>query len=109
MFHLAERAGFKYPETLDGWLSPEWASFARRRNPHTPWIKQEHLDKLNNFETVLNARFPTVSDLKIKPWHRRVLQGLGSWRYRMRVYDSPLELKTMFKYIAYTQPEQAGL
>lgn len=109
MFHLAEQAGFKYPDTLDGWLSPEWASFARRRNPHTPWIKQEHLDKLNNFETVLNARYPTVSDLKIKPWHRRVLQGLGGWRYRMRVYDRPLELKAMFKFIAYTQPEQAGL
>jgi hypothetical protein len=38
-----------------------------------------------------------------------VLQGLGGWRYRMRVYDRPLELKAMFKFIAYTQPEQAGL
>src|SRR4051812_37161235 len=53
MFDQAEKAGFKYPETLDEWVSPEWASFSRRRNPHTPWVKQKHLEKLNNFETVL--------------------------------------------------------
>ena len=40
MFEQAAAAGFKYPDTLDGWVSPEWASFSRRRNPHTPWIKQ---------------------------------------------------------------------
>ncbi len=109
MYEQAERLGFRYPETLDEWISPQWASFSRRRNPHTPWIKQSHLEKLNNFETVLNARYPTVSDLKIRPWHRRILQSLGSWRYRMRVYDNPLELRAIFKYISYTQPEQAGL
>jgi radical SAM superfamily enzyme YgiQ (UPF0313 family) len=109
MFEVAEKAGFRYPETLDEWISPEWASFSRRRNPHTPWVKKSHLEKLNNFETVLNARYPTVSDLKIRPWHRRVLQSLGGWRYRMRMYDNPVELRAMFKYISYTQPEQAGL
>lgn len=109
MFAQAEAAGFKYPETLDEWISPEWASFSRRRNPHTPWVKQAHLDRLNNFETVLNARYPTVSDLKIRPWHRTLLQTLSGWRYRMRVYDRPLELRALFKYISYTQPEQAGL
>jgi anaerobic magnesium-protoporphyrin IX monomethyl ester cyclase len=109
MFEEAERLGFKYPDTLDGWISPEWASFSRRRNPHTPWVRREHLGKLNNFETVLNARYPTVSDLKIRPWHRKVLQTLGGWRYKMGVYSNPYELRAMFKYISYTQPEQAGL
>jgi radical SAM superfamily enzyme YgiQ (UPF0313 family) len=109
MFKEAERLGFKYPDTLDGWISPEWESFSRRRNPHTPWVKESHLKKLNNFETVLNARYPTVSDLKIRPWHRKVLRSLGSWRYRMRVYDRPHELRAFFKFISYTQPEQAGL
>jgi radical SAM superfamily enzyme YgiQ (UPF0313 family) len=109
MFEEAERLGFRYPDTLDGWISPEWESFSRRRNPHTPWVKDSHLKKLNNFETVLNARYPTVSDLKIRPWHRKVLQTLGSWRYRMKVYDRPHELRAFFKYISYTRPEQAGL
>jgi anaerobic magnesium-protoporphyrin IX monomethyl ester cyclase len=109
MYEEAVKAGFSYPETLDEWVSPEWSSFSRRRNPHTPWIKQGHLDKLNNFETVINARYPTVSDLKIRPWHRRVLQTLGSWRYRLHVYDNPVELRAFFKYISYTRADVAGL
>ncbi|HET6313319.1 MAG TPA: radical SAM protein [Chloroflexia bacterium] len=109
MYDEAVKMGFKYPDTVDEWLSPEWASFSRRRNPHTPWVKKEHLEKLNNFETVLNARYPTASDLKIRPWHRTVLQTLGSWRYRLRMYDNPLELRAFFKFISYTRPEQAGL
>jgi len=109
MFAMAEKAGFKYPETLDEWVGPDWATFARRRNPHTPWLTQKHLDRLNNFETVLNARYPTVSDLKIRPWHRQVLRTLGSWRYRTGFYDVPYEIKAMLKYISYTRPEQVGL
>ena len=109
MYEEAAKLGFKYPDTLDEWISPRWSSFSRRRNPHTPWLEQKHLDRLNNFETVLNARYPTVSDLKIRPWHRTVLQTLGSWRYKARVYNNPIELRAMFKYISYTQPEKAGL
>lgn len=109
MFAEAQKAGFKYPDTLDEWVGPDWATFARRRNPHTPWLTQKHLDRLNNFETVLNARYPTASDLKIKPWHRRVLQTMGSWRYKTGFYSTPLEIRAMLKFISYTQPEQAGL
>jgi hypothetical protein len=109
MYEEAVRQGFRYPETLDEWISPEWASFSRRRNPHTPWVKKEHITRLNNFETVLNARYPTVSDLKIKRWHRAILKALGGWRYRFRVYTNPIELRAMFKFISYTRPEQAGL
>ena len=94
--------------STNGWR-PDWATFARRRNPHTPWLTQKHLDRLNNFETVLNARYPTASDLKIRPWHRQVLRTLGSWRYRIGFYDVPYEIKAMLKYISYTRPEQVGL
>ena len=77
MYDQAVAQGFRYPETLDEWISPEWASFSRRRNPHTPWIKREHMEMLNNFETVLSARYPTLTDLKIQPWHRQVLRSPG--------------------------------
>ena len=89
MYEQAVAAGFRYPETLDEWISPEWLAFSRRRNPHTPWIKQEHIELLNNFETVLSARYPTVTDLKILPWHRQVLATLGGWRYASASTASP--------------------
>jgi radical SAM superfamily enzyme YgiQ (UPF0313 family) len=109
MYEQAVAQGFRYPETLDEWISPEWASFSRRRNPHTPWIKREHMEMLNNFETVLSARYPTVTDLKIQPWHRNVLRTLGTWRYNLGVYSNPVELRAMFKYISYRRPELEGL
>lgn len=109
MYEQAEALGFRYPDTLDGWISPEWMAFSRRRNPHTPWIKREHMDLLNNFETVLSARYPTATDLKILPWHRPILQALGAWRYRFGIYGFPLELRAMFKYISYRRPELEGL
>jgi anaerobic magnesium-protoporphyrin IX monomethyl ester cyclase len=109
MYEQAAKAGFRYPDTLDAWIAPEWLGFSKRRNPHTPWVKREHMQLLANFETVLNARYPTVSDLKIAPWHRRALAALGAWRYHFGVYSFPLELRAMFKYISYRRPELEGL
>jgi anaerobic magnesium-protoporphyrin IX monomethyl ester cyclase len=109
MYEEALKYGFRYPETLDEWIAPDWLAFSKRRMPHTPWVKPEHMQLLNNFETVINARFPTVSDLKINDWHRQVLQTLGSWRYRFGIYGFPVELRAMFKYISYRRPEVEGL
>ncbi|HUS14998.1 MAG TPA: radical SAM protein [Chloroflexia bacterium] len=109
MYEQAVAGGFRYPETLDEWVGDKWQSFSRRRNPSTPWMRQELLELLNNFETVLSARYPTATDLKIQPWHRQVLQTLGGWRYRFGVYGFPLELRAMFKYISYRRPELEGL
>ena len=109
MYDQAVKAGFRYPETLDEWIAPDWLAFSKRRSPHTPWVKREHMDLLANFETVINARFPTASDMKMLPWHRQVLQTLGSWRYRFGIYGFPLELRAMFKYISYRRPELEGL
>ena len=74
-----------------------------------PCLTPQHSDPLNNSQTALNARYPTVSDLKIRPWHRQVVRTLGSWRYRTGFYDVPYEIKAMLKYISYTRPEQVGL
>ncbi|HMA38186.1 MAG TPA: radical SAM protein, partial [Chloroflexia bacterium] len=109
MYEQAVAAGFRYPATLDAWISEEWLAFSRRRTPRTPWIKREHMELLNNFETVLSARYPTATDLKMLPWHRQVLRTLGSWRYQRSFYKAPIELRAMLKYISYRRPELEGL
>ncbi|MGI8586227.1 MAG: B12-binding domain-containing radical SAM protein [Chloroflexia bacterium] len=109
MYEQAVAQGFHYPETLDGWITEEGISFTKRRNPHTPWVKPEHIALLADFETVLGARYPTATDLKILPWHRQVLRTLGGWRYRFGIYGFPVELRAMFKYISYRRPELEGL
>src|SRR5262249_23381953 len=62
----ARRFGFDFPKRLTDWLEPAWQAFDLRKNPHTPWLRPHHIERIMNFERVLNARFPTVSDVKLK-------------------------------------------
>jgi anaerobic magnesium-protoporphyrin IX monomethyl ester cyclase len=104
------KAGFKFPATLEDWLSPQWESFDLRRNPLTPWLTPKMIDRIHNFETVLNARFPTVSDIKLSNLQRRSMQAFSGLRYRFNVFGLPYELKVLQKFwLKYRQPEWEGM
>jgi len=109
MYEKAVAGGFRYPETLDEWANDEWVAFSLRHLPHTPWLRKEHITLLDDFRTVLSSRYPTVSDLKIQTWHRWMLKTLSSWRYRLGIYSSPIELRAMLKFISYRHIELEGL
>jgi anaerobic magnesium-protoporphyrin IX monomethyl ester cyclase len=104
----AKMQGFNYPKSLDEWVSPEWQSFDMRKNPLTPWLKPNHINKIRNFEKTLNAYYPTNSDLKIKGWKKTMLRALGSWRYLSGVYAAPYEIMLIQKIMRYRQPEVEG-
>ena len=100
--------GFEYPETLEEWTSDKWKSFDLRKKTMTPWLKPHHLMKIRNFEKVLNAYYPTVSDLKIRGWKKNILKTLGSWRYSYSFYNAPYEVRLAMKLLKYRQPETEG-
>ena len=100
--------GFEYPGTLEEWTSDEWKNFDLRKKTMTPWLKPHHISKIRNFEKVLNAYYPTVSDLKIKGWKKDLLRKLGSWRYSSSFYDAPYEVRLAMKLLRYRQPETEG-
>lgn len=104
------KAGFTFPRTLEDWLSPEWESFDLRRNPLTPWLTPAMVRHIQHFETVLNARFPTISDLKISRLQKQVMQVLAAPRYAAGFYHYPYELKALQKFwLRYRQPEIEGM
>lgn len=104
------REGFRFPEKLEDWLSPQWESFDLRRNPLTPWLTAAMVRRIQNFETVLNARFPTVSDLKLSGFQRRVMRSLSGLRYRLDWFAFPYEIKVLQKFwLRYRQPETEGM
>ena len=109
LFKKAQEQGFEFPKNLTDWLDPAWAEFDLRKNPQTPWLKPEHIDRIMNFERVLNARFPTVSDIKLRSWQIAVLKTLGSWRYRTGFYGAPYEIRFVAnRLFKYRQPEIEG-
>ncbi len=109
IFEEAKRHGFSFPRTLDEWTNPDWQVLDLRKKPMTPWLSIQQARKIGNFERVLNAVYPSVTDLRLRNWHRRFLKALSHWRYRLDFYYSPYEIRfflsTMFNY---RQPELEG-
>lgn len=100
--------GFSFPKNLEDWLSPAWEKFDLRKNPLTPWLSSRNVQKIKNFETVLNAYYPTISDFRIRSWKRILLRMLAAWRYHTGFYHFPYELKALLKIWKYRQPEEQG-
>ncbi len=103
-----KKAGFKFPENLDEWLDPAWENFDLRKNPLTPWLTPKMVNRVKDFETVLNGYHPTVSDFRINKIKRFVLQGVSWWRYQTGVYNFPYEIKVLHRMWKYRQPEIEG-
>ncbi|WP_299246551.1 radical SAM protein [uncultured Aquimarina sp.] len=108
LYDQIQKAGFSFPKKLEDWLNPEWENFDLRKNPLTPWLRPEMVDKIKNFETVLNGYYPTASDFRIKGVKKKILRTVASIRYRSEIYHYPYEIKAMHKIWKYRQPEIQG-
>jgi len=108
LYNRVLASGFRFPEKLEDWIKPQWEKFDLRKNPLTPWLTPEMIDKIKDFETVLNGYYPTVSDLKLTGFKRKMLQSLASLRYKTGLYQMPYELKALQILWKYRQPELEG-
>lgn len=109
LYQRITAAGFKFPEKLEDWLRPDWQAFDLRKNPLTPWLEPYMVDRIKNFETVLNAYYPTAADIKLTIFQRKVMRQLSSLRYRFNWFRYPYELKALQKFwLRYRQPEIEG-
>ncbi|WP_341225354.1 radical SAM protein [uncultured Arcticibacterium sp.] len=109
MYEKVKDSGFRFPETLDDWLDDSWQNFDLRKNPLTPWLTAAMIDKIQNFEVVLNARYPTTQDIKLSDFQRNLIAKLANIRYKTNFYKAPYELKALQKFwLKYRQPEIEG-
>lgn len=109
LYETVKKTGFSFPEKLEDWLNPQWENFDLRRNPLTPWLKPYMVDKIQGFETVLNAQYPTVSDVKLSRQQRLWMKRISSFRYKTDTFKWPYELKALQKFwLKYRRPETEG-
>ncbi len=108
LYDSAVASGFRFPTALDEWVSEEWQEFAQRRTGVSWWLRDPLRRRVRNFERVVNAFYPTVTDTKLSPGMRLLLRGLSAWRYRLQIYAMPLELLALQKLIRYQRPETTG-
>lgn len=109
LYEEAKRLGFKFPESLEEWAGDDWSSYALRRDPGTPWFKENSRQRVRNFETVINAYYPTVTDWRLqRNMMKTILRGLSGWRYKLQFYQWPYELKALQRLVHYRRPETTG-
>jgi len=108
LYTEASRRGFAFPSTLEEWASDEWRQLMMRRGDGIPWLDATVRRKVRNFERVLNAFYPTVTDRRLTPVRRALLKTISAWRYALRLYSAPYELRALHRLMHYQRPETTG-
>ena len=99
----------EFPRTPEEWATDRWFNFTIRKDPHLPWLPRHVKRRIDNFELVINSRWPTVQDVHLPSWGRVMLQSLSSWRYATGIYGAPLELQWAQKLVALRKPRWESL
>ncbi len=100
---------FDFPTTPDEWATDRWYNFAMRKDPDLTWLPPELRRKIRGFETVMNARWPTMQDWRLPPWGRMMLKSLGTWRYALGAFDNPVELRWAQRLVRLREPRLESL
>jgi tRNA A37 methylthiotransferase MiaB len=98
-----------FPSTPEEWATKRWMDFTLRVDPNTPWLKRKTKLLIDNFETVVSSRWPTVQDIRAPRWGRTLLKTLSAWRYAARIYASPRELRWAHQFISLRKPKEESL
>jgi phage gp46-like protein len=108
LYEQAKAEGFAFPETLEDWISPAWREFSQRRSVNMPWLRDPVRRTIRDFQWVINAYYPTITDTSLSALKRSLLRGLSAWRYHLRMYANPIELRALHKVLSYQRPETSG-
>ncbi|MBI3492806.1 MAG: B12-binding domain-containing radical SAM protein, partial [Acidobacteria bacterium] len=73
-----------------------------------PWMEGGVRRRVRDFERVINAFYPTITDTRLTGWRRALLKALGGWRYALKWYDAPYELRAIHRLMRYQRPETTG-
>ena len=108
LYDAAQKAGFRFPTTLEEWVSPEWIAFAERRNGPLSWLPQRLRQRILDFQRVLNAYYPTRTTTRLARVRGAITRAASAWRYHTGIYGFPLELRLLGKILPYQRPETSG-
>jgi len=108
LYAEAIKSGFAFPEKLDDWTDKRWQDFVMHRTSNLPWLPAHQISRIRNFQRVLNCAYPTTTDPRLTGLRRTVLKILGGWRYYLKFYAVPIDLKIVSRLLPYQRPETSG-
>jgi hypothetical protein len=83
------------PSDLEEWAKPEWVGWMTHENPDVPWLDRELKAHVEDFETVLRSRFPSVHDGQTRPWGKFMGRMLAKRRWALEDYTNPSLLRSV--------------
>jgi anaerobic magnesium-protoporphyrin IX monomethyl ester cyclase len=98
-----------FPDTPAEWATKQWMDFTLRIDTNAPWMKHKTKKLIDNFETVVASRWPTVQDIRAPQWSRVLLKTLSFWRYSLGFYQFPIELQWASQFINLRKPKRESL
>jgi len=99
----------EFPKTPEEWASDRWYNFTIRNDPDLPWLPRPVKRRIDNFEIVINSRWPTTQDIQLPGWGRVALKALSAWRYALGIYHYPFELAWAQRLVALRKPRWESL
>jgi len=108
MYEAAQSLGFRFPRTLEEWAAPDWEQLSMRRGDNIPWLPGDVRRRIRNFERVINAYYPTITDPRLTSWRRVALRLASACRYALHWYEAPYELRALHRLMHYQRPETTG-
>ncbi len=99
----------QFPTNPEEWATDRWQRFTTQKDPSAPWLSRGTKRLIDNFDVVVTSRWPTIQDIRLPAWGRRLLKVLSDWRYRLGVYSFPVELKWMRQYFRLRNPKEESL
>jgi radical SAM superfamily enzyme YgiQ (UPF0313 family) len=97
-------AKIEFPSTPEEWASDRWFNFTTRHDPNVAWLPQRIKRRIDDFDLVINSRWPTIQDIQLPQWGRTMLRLLSSWRYFLGFYQFPWELRWAQRFVALRKP-----
>ena len=98
-----------FPATPEEWATERWLEFTVRNEPNAPWLPRKLKRRVDDFETVVSSRWPTIQDIRTPAWGRGLLRSLAAWRYALGVYRAPVELRWAQRWVRLRQPRLESL
>jgi anaerobic magnesium-protoporphyrin IX monomethyl ester cyclase len=100
-------APVQFPRTPEEWTERRWVDYACHAD--APWMSQRLRRRVHDFVTVLRCRFPTVQDTRSPRWAKAALSTMATWRYSLRRYDAPWELRASQNLIGLLDPRVSSI
>lgn len=109
LFRVAQRYGYRFPETLEGWLDPGRRIHTFASVKYFQWFPEKSAKKIENFVKVLHAFYPSITDFHLTRFQKTVMKLMSFWRYQLKIYAHPIELELLQKlWLKYKRPEEEG-